>query len=167
MCSSFMNILRVSDIGVAHLQTFFAEHGLQIELVERALEIPGSHWGEDEAGLIEHTLYARLDTPVHSVLHEGCHWLLMDESRRLALHTDAGGSMMEENAVCYLQIVLADAIAGMSQQRMMSDMDAWGYSFRLGSTKAWFEGDAEDALAYLGKQTIVSDGSLAAYVNLD
>jgi hypothetical protein len=31
----------------------------------------------------------------------------------------------------------------------MADMDAWGYTFRLGSTRAWFEGDAEDALAFL------------------
>jgi hypothetical protein len=28
-------------------------------------------------------------------------------------------------------------------------MDAWGYSFRLGSTAAWFERDAEDARAWL------------------
>ena len=31
----------------------------------------------------------------------------------------------------------------------MADMDAWGYSFRLGSTRAWFERDAEDARAWL------------------
>ena len=29
--------------------------------------------------------------------------------------------------------------------RLMADMDAWGYSFRLGSARAWFENDAEDA----------------------
>ncbi len=28
-------------------------------------------------------------------------------------------------------------------------MDAWGYSFRLGSTHAWFESDATDARAWL------------------
>jgi hypothetical protein len=28
-------------------------------------------------------------------------------------------------------------------------MDAWGYSFRLGSARAWFEQDAEDARAFL------------------
>jgi hypothetical protein len=27
--------------------------------------------------------------------------------------------------------------------------DEWGYTFRLGSTRAWFENDAEDALAFL------------------
>jgi hypothetical protein len=28
-------------------------------------------------------------------------------------------------------------------------MDEWGYSFRLGSTRAWFEHDAEDARLWL------------------
>jgi len=31
----------------------------------------------------------------------------------------------------------------------MSDMDAWGYTFRLGSALAWFEHDADDARAWL------------------
>ena len=33
--------------------------------------------------------------------------------------------------------------------QLMADMDAWGYTYRLGSTRAWFEGDAEDARAWL------------------
>jgi len=33
--------------------------------------------------------------------------------------------------------------------RVMADMDAWGYTFRLGSARAWFEHDAEDARAWL------------------
>jgi len=86
---------------------------------------------------------------VHSALHEGCHWLLMDDTRRAALDTNAGGTMMEENAVCYLQILLADNLASVGRERMMADMDTWGYSFRLGSAKAWFEGDAQDALQFL------------------
>jgi hypothetical protein len=28
-------------------------------------------------------------------------------------------------------------------------MDAWGYSFRLGSTRAWFEHDADEARVFL------------------
>ena len=31
----------------------------------------------------------------------------------------------------------------------MQDMDAWGYSFRLGSSRAWFESDADDARGWL------------------
>lgn len=149
-----MNVLRVKDTGVHCLQKLFAQHGLKIETVADHVEIPGSHWGDEEAGLITNTLYARSDTPVHSVMHEACHWLLMDDARRAALHTNAGGTMMEENAVCFLQILLADELQGVGRGRMMADMDAWGYSFRLGSTSAWFESDAEDALAFLQAHVI-------------
>lgn len=54
-----------------------------------------------------------------------------------------------ENGVCYLQILLAAQPRGYSLARMLTDMDTWGYSFRLGSAQAWFEQDAEDALAWL------------------
>jgi hypothetical protein len=61
------------------------------------------------------------------------------------VHTDATDSVAEEDATCYLQIVLADALPGVGRERLMADMDAWGYTFRLGSARAWFEQDAEDA----------------------
>jgi len=32
---------------------------------------------------------------------------------------------------------------------LFADMDAWGYHFRLGSTRAWFEGDSDDAHDWL------------------
>ena len=51
--------------------------------------------------------------------------------------------------MCYLQILLADQLPGVGRQRLSDDMDTWGYSFRLGSTRAWFEGDAEDARIWL------------------
>jgi hypothetical protein len=111
--------------------------------------IPGSFWGDEEAGLIANKLYARLDTPIHSILHEVCHYICMDEQRRMHLDTNAEGDYDEENAVCYLQILLADEIPEMGRLRMMQDMDAWGYTFRLGSSKTWFEQDAEDALQWL------------------
>lgn len=144
-----MNVLRVGETGIECVRALFEPHGLNIEMIASEVDIPGSHWGDEEAGLISNTLYARQDTPIHSVLHEGCHWLLMDEERKAVLHTNAGGTMMEENAVCYLQILLADRLANVGRERMMIDMDTWGYSFRMGSTKAWFDGDAEDALQYL------------------
>ena len=50
----------------------------------------------------------RDDTPVHSALHEACHYICMDKQRRNDLDTDAGGGYEEENGVCYLQILLAD-----------------------------------------------------------
>jgi len=86
---------------------------------------------------------------VHSALHEACHYVCMDDRRRLGLHTDAGGSYDEENAVCYLQILLADILPGVGRDRLLADMDAWGYSFRLGSARAWFEDDAADAREWL------------------
>jgi hypothetical protein len=40
-------------------------------------------------------------------------------------------------------------------------MDAWGYSFRLGSTRAWFETDAADAQRWLERLGIIeSNGAL-------
>lgn len=143
------NVLRVKDTGLAPLISLLSNSGLQIQPVESDESIPGSHWGDEEAGLIEYTLYAREDTPVHSVLHEACHWLLMSEERRAALHTDAKGSAVEEMAVCYLQVLLSDLLPCMGRERMFLDMDRWGYSFRAGNTQSWFERDAEDALAFL------------------
>jgi len=35
------------------------------------------------------------------------------------------------------------------RERLMADMDAWGYSFRLGSAARWFEEDAADAVQWL------------------
>ena len=37
----------------------------------------------------------------------------------------------------------------------MVDMDRWGYTFRLGSAKAWFENDAEDAYQWLIDHNII------------
>ena len=141
------------------------------ELLERfgleAIQLPlgsaidGSYWGESEAGLVGDRLYVRADTPLHSVLHEASHYVCMDRARRSALNRDAGGDHAEENAVCYLQILLADEIAGMSSQQMCRDMDAWGYTFRLGSALAWFARDADDARRWLLAQRII-DANAAA-----
>ena len=80
----------------------------------------------------------------------------MDAQRRSTLHTNAGGTDTEENAVCYLQVLLADRITGYSRARMFADMDAWKYSFRLGSARAWFENDAEDARRWLQMRGLVT-----------
>ena len=73
----------------------------------------------------------------------------------LAHRTDAGGEVSEENAVCYLQILLADELPEMGRARMCADMDAWGYTFRLGSAGAWFERDAEDARKWLWQHGLI------------
>ena len=124
-------------------------YGLALHLVAPDEIIPGSYWGEREAGLIGAKIFARLDTPLHSVLHESAHFICMTPERRAGLDTDAGGDDSEESAVCYLQLILSDLLPNVSRERMYRDMDEWGYSFRLGSTAAWFAGDAEDARGWL------------------
>ena len=132
-------------------------YGMQIARIDSGADIPGSYWGDSEAGLVGNTLYVRTDTPLHSALHEACHYVCMDESRRSVLHTDAGGDVPEENAVCYLQGLLADRISGYDRAALFADMDSWGYSFRLGSAEAWFEQDAADARAWLFTHRIIDD----------
>ena len=123
--------------------------------------IPGSYWGEREAGLIGSTLYARLDTPLHSVLHESAHFICMTPERRAGLHTDAGGDDAEESAVCYLQILMAGSLATSASERMCRDMDDWGYSFRLGSAASGSAEDAEDARRWLiGHGLIDAEGRI-------
>jgi hypothetical protein len=126
-----------------------ARYGIDLRLVAAAEPIPGSYWGESEAGLEGGTLYARLDTPLHSILHEAAHHICMTPERRASLDTDAGGDFAEEDAVCYLQILLADELAGLGRERMCRDMDDWGYTFRLGHARAWFAQDADEARAWL------------------
>lgn len=140
-----------------------ARYGLDLALVPPGAVIPGSWWGEREAGLRGATLYARPDTPLHSVLHEGCHYVCMAPARRAALDTDAGGDYDEENAVCYLQVLLADELPGFGRARMFADMDAWGYSFRLGAARAWFEQDADDARQWLEARGLVDGAGRPAW----
>jgi hypothetical protein len=40
---------------------------------------------------------------------------------------------------------------------MCADMDAWGYTFRLGSARAWFERDADDARQWLIAHCLIDD----------
>ena len=79
----------------------------------------------------------------------------MSPERRVGLDTDAGGDFAEEDAVCYLQILLADELAGGGRGCMCGDMDRGGSTFRLGSARAWFEQDAEDARGWLLNEGII------------
>lgn len=144
-----MTVLLCSEINLKHFESLLARYGMEIKTVSANNSIPGSFWKETEAGLIGNALYISNDTPVHSALHEACHYICMDNIRREHLDTDAGGGYEEEDGVCYLQILLADTVPEMGRARMFSDMDDWGYSFRLGSAQAWFEQDAEDAQLWL------------------
>jgi hypothetical protein len=79
----------------------------------------------------------------------------MTPERRTGLDRDAGGDDAEENGVCYLQILLADHLPGVGKARLCADMDEWGYSFRLGSAREWFEGDADDARIWLAAHHVI------------
>ena len=140
----------------ARLSQLLARYALRLEHVPACGAIPGSYWGAPEAGIVGHVVYARADTPVHSVLHEAGHVICMDAARRARLDTDAGGEYAEEDAVCYLQIVLA-AQVGLSVDAICADMNAWGYTFRLGSAQAWFSRDADDARAWLQHYGLLTD----------
>jgi hypothetical protein len=142
-------VLTLADMGWAAPNALLARFGLELVEVEPGEPIPGSYWGDAEAGIIGSRVHARDDTPAHSLLHEAGHLMVMPPERRAAVHTDAGDTQRDEDAVCYLQLLLADALPGFGRERAFADMDAWGYTFRLGSAKAWFEGDAEDAAAHL------------------
>ena len=149
------DVLRLADVEIASVSNLLSKYGLKLTVTPAGNEIPGSFWGDEEAGLVGDELLARTDTPLHSVLHETGHYVCMDRDRRKGLDTDAGGDYDEENAVCFLQILLADNIRGFGRTRMFEDMDRWGYTFRLGSAQAWFERDAEDALNWLLQRNLI------------
>jgi hypothetical protein len=149
-------MLFVSDVSQKSLDALLIRYDIELVRQEAGATICGSYWGDSEAGVIGRTVYVRADTPIHSLLHETCHVICMSEDRRSGLDRDAGGDDLEESAVCYLQILLSDHIAGVGRDRLMLDMDAWGYSFRLGNTRDWFESDANDAAEFLMNHGLLS-----------
>jgi hypothetical protein len=153
-----IDVLRFVDSDPDELARLLLRFGLQLSRCNDGEAILGSYWGDEEAGLQGNCLYLRDDTPLHSILHEACHYICMDPTRRAKLDTNAGSDNAEENAVCYLQVLLADEINELGRERMFADMDTWGYSFRLGSSRAWFENDAEDALTWLISRNLIDSG---------
>ena len=157
------SVVVCSEIDLQQLSELLGKFGINIERVADGESIPGSWFGEPEAGIIATTLYIRGDTPVHSALHESCHLICMDSERRATLHTNAGGDYDEENGVNYLEITLAGYLPEIGSARIMRDMDCWGYTFRLGSAKAWFEQDAEDARRWLIDHHVLDQQALPTW----
>ena len=153
-------MLTVADLPAQALQNLLNQYSIKVKMVPNTEPIPGSFWGESEAGLIKNELFVRPETPVHSALHEACHYICLDSERRNNLDTDAGGDYDEENAVCYLQILLGAKLSGCSADILMNNMDSWGYTFRLGSAFAWFNEDAEDAQQWLLKEQLIDQHDL-------
>src|SRR5512143_1308898 len=149
------NVVLLADLDAAQIDALLVAYGARLERAPAGTAIPGSYWGETEAGLVGNTVYVRADTPAHSFLHELCHFICMDGARRAALATDAGGTDDEECGVCYLQVLLDERLAGFGAARCLQDMDAWGYSFREGSARAWFDGDGAHARAWLAAHGLI------------
>ncbi|MCY7354110.1 MAG: hypothetical protein LH470_03360 [Lysobacter sp.] len=149
------DVLLLRDIDFNAVASLLARYRLHLVRVEAGAQIPGSYWGEPEAGVIADAVYARGDTPVHSLLHEAAHLIVLPSDRRAAVHTDATDSIEEEDAVCVLQALLGEALPAVSRDRVHADMDAWGYTFRLGSARAYFEHDATDAWQWLAAHGLI------------
>jgi hypothetical protein len=143
------SVVLLAEIERGEVDDLLAAYRATLAVVRPGESIPGSYWRDSEAGLVGNCVYVRADTPAHSFLHELCHYICMTAERRAALATDAGGSDEEECAVCYLQVLLAQRFRGFGAERCRKDMDAWGYSFREGSARAWFDGDGAHARAWL------------------
>ena len=150
-------MLRLANIDRPSVLRLLAGYGLDLRLAADGEPIAGSYWGESEAGLRGNTLFARHDTPLHSILHEASHYVCMTPERRAGLDRDAGGDDAEECAVCYLQILMADVLTGVAREQICADMDRWGYSFRLGCASAWFEQDAADARSWLLERGLIDE----------
>jgi hypothetical protein len=145
----------LANVDRAAVTRLLARYQLDLRVMAPSDAIPASYWGDSEAGLAGSTLYARLDTPLHSVLHEAAHYICMSPERRAGLDRDAGGDDAEESAVCYLQLLLANTLEGIGAARLCLDMDQWGYSFRLGSAAAWYGQDSDDSRVWLAERGIV------------
>lgn len=156
-------VLTVGEVSPEAIVSLLCRFDVQVTRIADRTQITGSFWGEPEAGIIGRQVFVRGDTPVHSLLHEACHIICMTPARRENLIRDAGGNDIEESAVCYLQIVLADFLPGVGRNRLMQDMDAWGYSFRLGTTERWFDADARDARAWLQSERLLDSAGVPEF----
>jgi hypothetical protein len=152
-----VDVVRVGATPGASVLDLTRRYGVELCHLAPDETLPGSYWGDSEAGLRGNVLYVRADTPLHSLLHELSHFVCMPPERRAGLDRDAGGDDAEECAVCYLQILLADELSQLGRARMLADMDTWGYTFRLGSSREWFERDAEDARSWLRESGLIDE----------
>jgi hypothetical protein len=151
------DVLCMRDLEPPGVRKLLCRFGITLKWLEDTAAIKGSFWGAPEAGIVRSSVHVRADTPVHSFLHETCHIICMAPDIRDQLAGDAASDDLEEAAVCYLQILLADLLPTVGRDRLMSDMDAWGYSFRLGSARHWFEFDAEDARNWLLQHQLIDE----------
>lgn len=157
------DVARVGTDLHPSLAALARRYGVELVVCAPGESLPGSYWGEGEAGLQGNRVFVRPDTPLHSYLHELSHYVCMSAERRAGLDRDAGGDDDEECGVCCLQIVLADELPTLGRERMLRDMDAWGYTFRLGSAQRWFEEDAAEARDWLRRESLIDLADRATF----
>ena len=150
--------MRSQDVSSAAITALAANYSIELHWLSVDSPIRHSYWGAPEAGISHDGISVRSDTPLHSVLHELGHIVCMTAPRREQLERDAGGAEVEECGVCYLQVLLADHLPGFGANRCLADMDAWGYSFREGSARAWFRGDGREARDWLRTHGVIDAG---------
>lgn len=150
-------MIEFHELGSAAVHQLLARYGLELILVSPGADIPASYWGGAEAGLAGRCLFVRDDTPAHSLLHEMSHYVCMTSDRRDELWRDAGGDVDEESAVCYLQVLLADNVPALGRDRILCDLDSWGYTFREGSAGKWFHGDGRLSREWLRSEDLIDD----------
>ena len=73
--SSAAPVVTLAELDRREVVALLARCGARLVELEAHQTIPGSYWGDSEAGLIGDAVYARADTPAHSLLHELCHQL--------------------------------------------------------------------------------------------
>lgn len=156
-CRMTVSAVELRHLDPAALEALLGAYGLELIRVRSGAVIPASYWGAPEAGIAGNCIFARDDTPAHSLLHELSHYICMTAERRAELWRDAGGGDEEENAVCYLQVLLGERLPGLSRERVLEDLDGWGYSFREGSAAAWFCGDGLASRRWLAEHALIDD----------
>ena len=95
------------DLEPPGVRKLLCRFGITLKWLEDTAAIKGSFWGAPEAGIVRSSVHVRVDTPVHSFLHETCHIICMAPDIRDQHAGDAASDDLEEAAVCYLQILLA------------------------------------------------------------
>ncbi len=68
------------------------------------------------------------------------------------------GCSIEIDSQCqfFISVKQNQQVPGFGRAAMCADMDAWGYTFRLGSAARWFEEDATDAREWLAARGLLA-----------